>query len=131
MGPRKQVTQAQGLDEEAIHQRIATFLAERQRREADSRGTLEQRLDQLRHEFQGAMTDHEISLQHIAQAFWERGNRHEQLRGVVYNHIMSELEENKIKFSRSEEWMSEVTREIDRLSREVCTSFGQLIDEQH
>ena len=103
------------------------FLAEHQRREANSRGTLEQRLDQLTHEFQGPMTENEISFQHIAQTFRERGNPHEQLRGVVYNHIMNELEDIKLKFSRAEVWMSEVTRETDRRSREMRTSIGRFI----
>ena len=71
------------------------FLAEHQRREANSQGTLEQRLDQLRHEFRSAMADHEVSFNQIAQTFRERGNRHEALRGMVYNHIMNKLEDIK------------------------------------
>ena len=105
-------TQAQGSDEQTIHQRITRFLAEHQRQEANGRGTLEQRLDQLRHEFQGDMTDHEISFQHIADTFRDRGNRHKQLRGVVYNHIMNEFEAIQVKFSRADEWMSEVLGDL-------------------
>ena len=103
-------TQAQGLGEEAIHQRIARFLAEHQRREANSRGTIEQRLDQLRHEFQGAMTEHEISCQRTAQEFHGRGTQHEQLHQLVHNIVMNRLEECQVRFARLTEWMSGVTQ---------------------
>ena len=73
-----------------------------------NRGTLEQRLDH-----QSAMTDHEVSFNHIAA-----------LRGMVHNHFMNKLEDINIKFARAEEWMSEVTRETDRRSREMCTSIS-------
>ena len=45
--------------------------------------------------------------------------------------VLNRLEEFQVKFARSDEWMSEVTRETDRRSREVCNSIGHFIDEQY
>ena len=63
---------------------------------------LKQRLDQLRHEFRSAMAEHEVSFHQIAQTFRERGST-DMRRFVVYvcNHIVSELEDIKIKFALS------------------------------
>ena len=72
------------------------------------------------------MTDHEVSFNHIARTFRERGNRYEALRGMAYNHIMT-----NIMFARAEECMSEVARETDHWSRETCASISKFTDEQH
>ena len=81
--------------------------------------------------FKGPLLIMKFHLTIIAQTFRERGNRHEQLRGMVYNQSISKLEDINIKFARDEEWMSGVTRETDRRSCEMCTSISKFIDEQH
>ena len=53
--------QNRGLDNDAFHQRITRFLAEHQRREANGRTALEQKVVQLRREFQDAMTEMAMS----------------------------------------------------------------------
>ena len=67
------------------------FLAEHQRREANSRGTLEQRLDQLRHEFRGAMADNEVSLSpDCTNIPGARKSTRATSQYVIYNHIINE-----------------------------------------
>ena len=72
--------QSRGLNGEVIHQRITRFLAEHQMREANGRTALEQKITQLRREFQDAMTEHAVSFTCISQELHGSGARHEQLR---------------------------------------------------
>ena len=101
--PLRQDTQTHGLDNDAIHQRFTRFLAERQRREANSRSAIEQRLDVLRHEFQDAMREHAMSFNRISQEFRGRGTRHEQLRQLVHTTVMSRMADFQTRFVRQQE----------------------------
>ena len=56
-----------------FHQRVTRFLEERQRREASGQTALEQRVAQLRREFQDAMTDTAMSFVRIHWDLQGRG----------------------------------------------------------
>ena len=122
----KTYKKANGLDNDAIHQRIVGVLAEHQRREANSRHTSEQRLNQLRHDFQDAIFEHAVSFNRISQEFHGRGARHEQLPLLAHNTVTSRLEDIHTKCVRQEEWMDVISRERDRMANEVCSSIGAI-----
>ena len=96
----------------------------------NSPSTIEQRLDQLRHEFQDAVTEHAISFNRISQEFHGRGARHEQLHRLVNTTTRSQLEDVRSRLVRQGEWMASVDRERDRLANQVRNSIGATIDEQ-
>ena len=75
------------------------------------------------------MTEHEISFNRISQEFLCRGARHEQLRLLVHNTILSRMEDLNARFAHQGEWMATVDRERDRLAHEVCNSIGAFIDD--
>ena len=92
--------QNRGLNNEAFRQRVTQFLAEHQRREANGRTALEQRVAELRHEFQDAMTETAGSFTRISQEFQGRGARHKQLRQLARAGLMKEMEEFRTKLDR-------------------------------
>ena len=122
--------QNNGLDNEAIHQRITRFLAEYQNRETNSRNFLEQRLAQLRHEFQDAMVDHAASFARISHEFRGRGARHEQLYQLVHNSLIPQLQHVQIRVDRYEAWLTKAGRDHDRFSNETCATLSSIRNEQ-
>ena len=126
---RKDV-QNRGLNNEAFHQRVTQFLAEHQRREANGRTALEQRVAQLKHEFEEAMTETAISFTRISQEFHGRGARREQLRQLVHTGLMKEMEELRIALAREGVRVTQVTREHEQFSIDIGNSLRVCIDEQ-
>ena len=116
------------MDNEAIHQRITQFLAEQQRREINSQNAIEQRLTQLRHEFQDAITERATSFTGVSQEFRGRGARHEQLHQLVHNNLMGQMLTTRL--DRMEAWMTEAGRDSDRFSNDTCASIRSTVNEQ-
>ena len=108
-----------GLNNEAFRHRVTQFLAELQRREANNRTALEQRVAQLRHEFQEAMTAIAISFTRISQEFQGRGARHDQLRQLVNTGLMKEMEEFRTELNREGIRVAQATREHERFSNDI------------
>ena len=102
----------------------ARFLPEHQRREAQWPSV------QPRHEFQDAMTEAAMSFISIQQEFHGRGVRREQLRQLVHNGLMRQMEDLQIRLERDETCLMQATQENDRFSNETCNAVKLRIDEQ-
>ena len=104
-------------------------MAEHQRREINSRNAVEQRLAQLRHEFQDAMTELATSFARMSQEFRGRGARHEQIYQLVHNSLSGQMEILTTRLDRVEAWMTKSGQDSDWFSNETCASIKSTINE--
>ena len=122
--------QTHDLDNDAFHQRVTRFLAEHQRRKANNRTDLEQKVVRLRRDFQEAVTETATSFTRIQQEFQGSGARREQLSQFVYNGLMRQMEDFKTRLDHDEARVTQVGQEGDRFSHDTCNSIRLCVEEE-
>ena len=75
------------------------------------------------------MTETAMSFTRVDQEFHGGGARHEQLRQVVHNGLMQQMEDFKARLEIDEARVTQMGQEGDRFSHDTCTSIKLRVQE--